>query len=131
MTDIRQTMWNIERCLCHVPDSCSDCSHHCDRESFPDCMEKLLDDAYQLLKARQPRVMTLEEVKALQRDSVVWYEHTGCNTPRPRVIGYVADEYVAFTDGGKWRFDADRYGASWRCWTSRPTDEQREAEPWE
>ena len=23
------------------------------------------------------------------------------------------------------------YGYEWRCWTSRPTDEQREATPWE
>ena len=22
------------------------------------------------------------------------------------------------------------YGKTWRCWTSRPTDEQREATPW-
>lgn len=23
------------------------------------------------------------------------------------------------------------YGKTWRCWTSRPTDEQREATPWQ
>lgn len=25
----------------------------------------------------------------------------------------------------------DEYGVTWRCWTKRPTDEQRKAEPWE
>ena len=28
----------------------------------------------------------------------------------------------------KWR--SDEYGKTWRCWTSRPTDEQMEATPW-
>lgn len=51
MSDIEQTMRDIKRC---IYDMCSGCSHHCDREAFPDCMEKLLDDAYQLLKAQRP-----------------------------------------------------------------------------
>lgn len=27
-------------------------------------------------------------------------------------------------------FHVTEYGRKWRCWTSRPTDAQREAEPW-
>lgn len=28
-------------------------------------------------------------------------------------------------------YNANEYGKTWRCWTSRPTDEQREKTPWE
>lgn len=35
-----------------------------------------------------------------------------------------------------WKYDqftwnTDEYGKTWRCWTQRPTKEQREATPWE
>lgn len=91
----------------------------------------LLDDAITLLKTQQPRVMTLEEVRLLSKDAVVWYEHKGvARQPRPRVVEFVFDEHITFTDGGNWSFSADGYGECWRLWTSRPTDEQREAEVW-
>ena len=32
--------------------------------------------------------------------------------------------------GGRIYLDADAYGVDWRCWSSRPTDEQREAAAW-
>ena len=35
------------------------------------------------------------------------------------------------SDDCEFWYDLDDYGKTWRCWTSRPTDEQREAEPWE
>lgn len=31
---------------------------------------------------------------------------------------------------GEWMRWGD-YDVTWRCWTSRPTDEQREATPWQ
>ena len=40
----------------------------------------------ELLDKQQPRVMALEEVKALAEDDLVWYEHVGINRLRPRVI---------------------------------------------
>ena len=87
-----------------------------------------MGDALALLKSQQPRVMTLEEVRLLGKDTVVWYEHKGVfRQPRPRVVEFVFDEHITFTDGGVWSFSADGYGERWRLWTSRPTDEQREA----
>lgn len=92
------------------------------------CTHALMGDALALLKSQQPRVMTLEEVRLLGKDTVVWYEHKGVfRQPRPRVVEFVFDEHITFTDGGVWSFSADGYGERWRLWTSRPTDEQREA----
>ena len=78
-----------------------------------------------------PRVLTLEEVRLLGKDAVVWYEHKGVvGQPRPRVVEFVFDDHITFTDGGIWAFSTDCYGERWRLWTSRPTDGQREATPW-
>lgn len=46
--------WDIERCICHVPDACSDCSHKSERIDFPACMENLMLEAYELLKKQTP-----------------------------------------------------------------------------
>lgn len=37
-----------------------------------------------------------------------------------------------YTDGRTYGHNRTEafYGREWRCWTSRPTDEQREATPW-
>lgn len=86
--------------------------------------------ADRMLKAQEARVITLEEVKSLERDAVVWYEHIGVNKQRPRIVDQVYDSGIIFTDGGHWQFNADAYGKKFRLWTSRPTDAEREAEPW-
>lgn len=33
-------------------------------------------------------------------------------------------------EGGLLGHTAQSYGKTWRCWTARPTDEQKEAAPW-
>ena len=87
-------------------------------EVSDDCQEQMFDDALALLKAQEPRVIALEEYKALaekakeERDPV-WEEW-----PRLKCTWEIPNQAY----GG--------YGTSWRCWTSRPTDEQREATPW-
>ena len=96
-------------------------------------LQTLINDATELLKAQEPRVMTLEEVNtAAGRD--VWLELSGniaedvmiattiegCG-PKGICTRYESLNYVGY--------GIKPYG--WRCWTSRPTDEQREAIPWE
>ena len=87
-----------------------------------------VDDALDMLKTQQPRVMTLEE--ALGGDEC-WIEG------RSGACGY--GDALLTGDGERVDFyrphsidtlDFYEYGLSWRCWTSRPTDEQREATPW-
>ena len=128
MIDREKVLQALEHCdLCSDMPNCPGCAYL--RE--PDCMEHLKRDIIALLKAQEPRVMTLEELKSLERDAVVWYEHDGVNKQRPRIVDQVYDSGIIFTDGGHWQFNADAYGKKFRLWTSRPTDEQREAIPWE
>lgn len=64
MADIKQVIYDIERCTCHVPDACRDCSHY-PRSEEPEkpawcCMEELLADALELLKEQQNEIKRLE-----------------------------------------------------------------------
>lgn len=61
MPDMEQVIWDIERCICHVPDACKDCSHYQKGEAAIDCMEILLADALALLKEQEARIRELEE----------------------------------------------------------------------
>lgn len=49
MIDKRQVMYDIERCISHVPDACRDCSHYTGTVGFG-CMENLMSDILALLK---------------------------------------------------------------------------------
>lgn len=97
----------------------------------------IIDDAIALLKAQEPRVMTLEEVQSsnealtLEKRRTVCYglelvlhvaelDYAEPPVEKFGIAGY--EETIAFRD--------DEYGKTWRCWTSRPTDEQREAVKW-
>lgn len=88
-----------------------------------------------LLKAQEPRMMTLEEVKALQPDTDIWIEVRYLNAPiRIRactVSGFSPGGTRLFIIGGAHNYPMDMYNNYFRCWTSRPTDAQREATPWE
>ena len=85
-----------------------------------------------MLKAQEPRVMTLEEVKMLDSD---YYYLESMRSPgkelREIVGAYVLTcvTWPSITWARQTMGDSG-YGKTWRCWTSRPTDEQREATPW-
>ena len=88
--------------------------------------------AITLLKAHEPMVMTLEELLNLPKDTPVFIvENNGeCGWN----VYYGIDEendvcFCGFKASADY-YDTESYGEFWRCWTSRPTDEQREAMSW-
>lgn len=94
-----------------------------------------IDMAIEAVKAHEPMVMTWDEL--ITTDHV--YVETNKDGQKyivPGIIVIVRDTAVIISvrigtrliDG---TVDKDVYGIEWRCWTSRPTDEQREAAPWE
>ena len=96
----------------------------------------LMADALALLKEQEPRVLTLEEVKAA-KGTDLFLEISGY--PDPDTKPYIT---AATLDGvGKAGvsfycnvFEFDTYNKSsygWRCWNVRPTEEQRGATPWQ
>lgn len=100
-----------------------------------------INDAIALLKEQEPRVLQIKEVFL---EDAVFIETDGYlegkGTDLFLAIPYIdtvsqnmLDGYIAFVDGNTDVYDlqAIDYGKWWRCWTSKPTDEQRQAVKWE
>lgn len=91
-----------------------------------------LKDALALLKAQEPRVMTLEEVKMLDSD---YYYLESLRSPGKELreivgaYGLTCVTWPSITWARQTMGDSG-YGKTWRCWTSRPDDATREAIPW-
>ena len=95
-----------------------------------------IDVAISKLKAQEPRVMTSEEVRCANEEPM-WFESKGTFRGRKGfwvLSKGVSPSYVIRLIPTIGKDDTElslaAYGKVWRCWTSRPTDNQREAEPW-
>lgn len=99
-------------------------------------------EAIELLKAQEPRVLQIKEMAFLE--IAVFIETNGDlegkGTDLFLAIPYIyavsqnlLGGYIAFVDGNTDVYDlqAIDYGKLWRCWSARPTDEQREKVKWE
>lgn len=88
------------------------------------------------LVAQEPRVMTLEEVKQFVFGAPYIIETNEPDNESRMMYGLYSHQGLegnfdfAVTDMRKRLFDID-YGKTWRCWTSRPTYEQRKAVKWD
>lgn len=133
MTDSEKVLQALEHCdLCSDMPNCPGCAYL--RE--PNCMEHLKRDIIALLKAQEPRVMTLGE--ALRADwcfvEIRKYLRSGDLFYYDTFSGILVENsgiYVIHKRGTSAYVDVDRYGIDWRCWTSRPTEAERKATPWD
>lgn len=122
----------LECCILRDPDDHARCSQ-CQYES--NCVNRLKMDALELLKEQEPRVLTLDEAAAAQE---VWVE-AWLSVPKKYVIMvtslYLTDDCKNFelellgTDKKAFML-AEAYGHTWRCWSAKPTDDQRKAVKW-
>ena len=97
-------------------DRCGDCPYYSPDDSGIHCRDVLLEDLHELIGDLEPRVMTLEETRNCE---VVWAEDRSTREIYPCIVKNNMNDSKLY-----------KYGVQWRCWTSRPTDEQREATPW-
>ena len=99
------------------------------------CMGQMIEDTIALLKEQKARVLTLDEAA---EDQEVWTEAKLRGTERiPLFISilWLTDDAKDFEleligTGRRAFMLAKEYGKTWRCWSSKPTDEQREAAKW-
>ena len=98
------------------------------------------DDALALLKAQEPRMMSAAEVAACPDGKILWVEERQGVTWNlfPLEIETssthpdTGTDYLFFiTYHDIRKFECSEYNQTWRCWTQRPTNEQREATPWD
>ena len=54
-----RVIYDLERCVCKVPDSCTDCSKRREGLLPLECMEELMKDALELLKEQEPKPVEL------------------------------------------------------------------------
>lgn len=135
MDDLREKVLRGLACLSNpfVQDADERDCEHCSYDSAS-CFLDITSDALSLLKAQEPRVMTLDEVEALpygyvlietdKKDSLHWVD----------ALLFCKNTNFSFdfiTLEGRARLLGTAYNMEWRCWTARPTDEQREAVKWE
>lgn len=104
------------------------------RNEWQKIAQKAIAKLKALSKAHEPRVMTLDEVVITEPGTVIWLE----DYDKPTIIPGLVDRVFIWTKVIDFQLvqrtvtaDLDVYGTTWRCWTSRPTDEQREATPWQ
>lgn len=60
MADLKKVIYSIERCICHVPDACRDCAYDAGHP-YNECVELLLRDSLELLKAQEADIKALSE----------------------------------------------------------------------
>jgi len=131
----------MECCILHDPDDKPRC------ESCPydgACLNRLKHDALQLLKAQEPRVLTLEEVIQHYSLPPVFVDDFGAqedyyediqplyfefphDNEDPWIVHWRGHAQVArYLD--EWRHS---YNKKWRCWTAKPTEDQRKEVKWD
>lgn len=116
MSDREKIIKGLE--CCHVqrnevPPLCEDCPYMNPMEGTCDALDELLGDALTLLKAQEPRVMTLEEL------SGIYVEFKDDFIPM-RLINFDLGKIICCMQDG-----------SCRLWSSKPSFEQREAVKWD
>ena len=91
------------------------------------------DDAIALLKEQEPRVMKLEDVKAFGWDYCYLEEERLPGNEYRAVCGDYALTCITWPCVTSMRIQHgdESYGKKWRCWSAKPTDEQRQAVKWE
>lgn len=95
----------------------------------------IIEDAIDLLKAQEPRVLTLNEVED-KLDDVVWIEEPGCENLSANFAVIAAYSrkynkvYAYFFSTSKKEFEYGEYNKTWRCWSAKPSDAERKAVAW-
>ena len=120
------------KCWTATLNSCDACPTEC--PYYGKCMEginkvfyDMMNDALSLLKEQEPRVMTLHDWEANHVAKMpVWVEWSESARGECAECAFEDGWVILNIDGF-----ADVLCFGGRCWTSRPTDEQREATPWE
>lgn len=129
---------SIQECQC--VDGCPyyDSCWSVDDEYDPMYLE-LMRDALTLIRqqremiaeleaAQMARVMSLEDAA---KSDVCWLEIKDLDRVMPcRIRWYYNSYFIKLFEGAPERFAEAEYGTGLRCWTQRPTDEQREVTPW-
>lgn len=109
----------------------------------PEYLEEELNELFMELNEdalKEPKVLTLEELEALPRLSIVWIEYWDGELQGPGKTllagmkcydGTVVDEDASSYSDFQRDMTPDYDGSRWRFWLGKPTEEQRKAVKWD
>jgi hypothetical protein len=114
--------------------TCYGCDYFIARDKLCN-KNKIFREAVNLLKAQEPRVMTYDE---MMKAEICFLEVKGIEEIDPFIRfevdgkSYWSSPYTNNKDNPfELLAEQEEYSINARCWTSRPTDEQRKAVKWE
>ena len=139
MTDRKEVMTWLK--ICGMGD-CSECCPYRNGEvRASTCYEQLMTDALSLLKAQEPRVLTISELWHMEHKPVyLERKNSRLYTTEPSIVLKTGRSYIPSLGDScilmrenkiHDKYWACGYNKTWRCWTARPTDEQREEVKWD
>ena len=118
---------------------CLFCPYDDGKEETNSCKCHLADETIAVLLSRTPRLLTVEEINALEPGNTFWIESRFVETPGEKPITNIEMAVVAPDRSihlySTWFFSGDftlsnNAMLQERAWSVKPTDEQRSAEPW-
>lgn len=136
--DVGRVIKGLECCMSGQPEGLGCDRVPCPYNDIEDCEGALHYDALALLKAQEPHVMTIDDMRDLRYGDFAIIEQM----PGIIIPAIVADnielnnnltvlQVVTPLSNGRLNADYEYYGKTWRCWTSRPSTEQRESVKWD
>lgn len=132
MPDREKVIKGLECCVSGNTAICErlGCPYADEHEGIGDtCIDTLMADALALLKAQEPRVMKVGEVRNWVNSDRVTREPVAIEM-RGGICAWIIDDEVREIPGEE-NLSSDLYGKTWRCWTSRPDEKRRAETPWE
>lgn len=150
-TDEREELITALRCITSEhPALCVECRAKKCKYAGTDCVLVIPEDAAKYLESLEPRLLSLEEVKAFVDpyisnrpkysidDFHLWIEHYGRKDmflAMPCFSPYDDNKAIMIDRGFAERtVQTEEYNKTWRCWTAlshQPTAEKRKAAPWD
>lgn len=130
MTKLEKAIKGLECCRRGF---CFFCPYNDGIDENVECKQKWADDVLSLLKAQEPKVVTQEELFTLPIDTPVFIEENNNECGWNVFCGIDEMDDVCFCgfQASADYYSLKEYNKSWRCWTSRPSEEQRAATPWD
>ena len=137
MQEIREKVIKGLECCCIHGNCAANGGCPYNSKIYKNCFDSAIKEAIVLLKAQEPRVLTLEELRALPEEPqtpLAMEERVPIGTwDGGSVVGwkgslFIQEEYLE--DGYRF-YNVETYGMLWRVWTAWPDKAAREAEPWQ
>ena len=132
------TAWSgLHECQPKVGDDCP-------YEDDADCQLSLMRDALVLLKEQEARVLTTDELFYMEHQGVyIERRNSQLYATEPAIVlrtavcepSFGGTKYILMRENklseSRWACDYNKDRRNgWRCWTSKPTEEQRKAVKW-